>query len=110
MIEWNNGQVFALRALAFRKRRPAPRRVELAKDTLSADSAYRLRVRWYGMLWRSDFQTRAAVASADARVETSRPRRGARARRENRQLDARRGVSPAPPGAVAARRARSLPW
>ncbi|MGB4926823.1 MAG: methyltransferase, partial [Giesbergeria sp.] len=34
----------------------APRRVELADDTLSADSAYRLACAGTGMLWRGDFQ------------------------------------------------------
>ena len=56
MIEWNEqGEVRNARWRS-ESGAPAPRRVELAKDTLSADSAYRFACAGTAMLWRSDFQ------------------------------------------------------
>ena len=45
----------------------APRRVVLADDTLSADSAYRLASAGTGMLWRGDFQNARLLLQALAR-------------------------------------------
>ncbi|MCB1978982.1 MAG: class I SAM-dependent methyltransferase [Burkholderiaceae bacterium] len=44
-----------------------PRRVEVADDTLSADSAYRLACAGTGMLWRGDFQNARHLLQAMAR-------------------------------------------
>jgi SAM-dependent methyltransferase len=46
---------------------PAPKRVVLADDTLSADSAYRLACAGTGMLWRGDFQNARLLLQALAR-------------------------------------------
>ena len=45
----------------------APKRVVLADDTLSADSAYRLACAGTGMLWRGDFQNASLLLQALAR-------------------------------------------
>ncbi|MDI9333202.1 MAG: class I SAM-dependent methyltransferase [Cytophagales bacterium] len=45
----------------------APRRVVLADDTLSADSAYRLACAGTGLLWRGDFQNAKLLLAAMAR-------------------------------------------
>jgi 16S rRNA G1207 methylase RsmC len=46
---------------------PAPKKVVLADDTLSADSAYRLACAGTGMLWRGDFQNARLLLQALAR-------------------------------------------
>jgi len=46
---------------------PIPKRVVLADDTLSADSAYRLACAGTGMLWRGDFQNARLLLQALAR-------------------------------------------
>ncbi len=51
----------------------APRRVELANDTLSADSAYRLACAGTGMLWRGDFQNARQLLQAMARRVEQKP-------------------------------------
>ncbi|MDP3230817.1 MAG: class I SAM-dependent methyltransferase [Acidovorax sp.] len=80
MIEWNEqGEV---RSAHWRSESgaPAPRRVELAKDTLSADSAYRFACAGTAMLWRSDFQNaRLLLQALMRRVEDKPPKAAARA-------------------------------
>jgi len=46
---------------------PIPKKVVLADDTLSADSAYRLACAGTGMLWRGDFQNARLLLQALAR-------------------------------------------
>jgi SAM-dependent methyltransferase len=46
---------------------PPPKRVVLADDTLSADSAYRLACEGTGLLWRGDFQNARHLLQALAR-------------------------------------------
>ncbi len=55
----------------------APRRVELADDTLSADSAYRLACAGTGMLWRGDFQNARQLLQALARRADNKPSKAA---------------------------------
>jgi len=55
----------------------APRRVELADDTLSADSAYRLACAGTGMLWRGDFQNARQLLQALARRADNKPAKAA---------------------------------
>lgn len=80
MIEWNEqGEV---RTAHWRSESgaAAPRRVELAKDTLSADSAYRLACAGTAMLWRSDFQNaRLLLQALQRRIEDKPPKAAARA-------------------------------
>ena len=80
MIEWNEqGEVRSARWRS-ESGAPAPRRVELAKDTLSADSAYRFACAGTAMLWRSDFQNaRLMLQALQRRIEDKPPKSAARA-------------------------------
>lgn len=80
MIEWNEqGEVRTARWRS-ESGASAPRRVELAKDTLSADSAYRLACAGTAMLWRSDFQNaRLLLQALQRRIEAKPPKAAARA-------------------------------
>ena len=80
MIEWTEqGEVRSARWRS-ESGAPAPRRVELAKDTLSADSAYRFACAGTAMLWRSDFQNaRLMLQALQRRIEDKPPKAAARA-------------------------------
>ena len=80
MIEWNEqGEVRTARWRS-ESGASAPRRVELAKDTLSADSAYRFACAGTAMLWRSDFQNaRLMLQALQRRIEAKPPKAAARA-------------------------------
>ncbi len=54
---------------------PAPKRVVLADDTLSADSAYRLACEGTGLLWRGDFQNARHLLQALARRADKPPKK-----------------------------------
>lgn len=53
----------------------APRRVQLADDTLSADAAYRLACEGTALLWRGDFQNARQLLQALARRAERKPRK-----------------------------------
>lgn len=80
MIQWNEqGEV---RTAHWRSESGAcaPKRVELADDTLSADSAYRLACAGTGLLWRGDFQNaRLLLQALMRRVDRKPPKAAARA-------------------------------
>ena len=80
MIEWNEqGEVRTARWRS-ESGASAPRRVELAHDTLSADSAYRLACAGTAMLCRSDFQNaRLLLQALQRRIEAKPPKAAARA-------------------------------
>ncbi len=79
-FEWNEqGEVRSARWRS-ESGAPAPRRVEIAKDTLSADSAYRYACAGTAMLWRSDFQNaRLMLQALQRRTEDKPPKAAARA-------------------------------
>ena len=79
-FEWNEqGEVRSARWRS-ESGAPAPRRVEIAKDTLSADSAYRYACAGTAMLWRSDFQNaRLMLQALQRRIEDKPPKAAARA-------------------------------
>lgn len=54
---------------------PPPRRVVVADDTLTADSAYRLACEGTAMLWRGDFQNARQLLQALARRADRKPRK-----------------------------------
>ena len=59
---------------------PPPRRVQLADDTLAADTAYRLACEGTGLLWRGDFQNaRLLLQALERRIDRVPPRRKGRA-------------------------------
>ncbi|CAB3779118.1 methyltransferase [Pararobbsia alpina] len=75
LIEWTeNGEV---RAVRWRSENgsPPPRRVVVADDTLTADTAYRLACEGTGLLWRGDFQNARQLLQAIARRADRPPRR-----------------------------------
>jgi methylase of polypeptide subunit release factors len=54
---------------------PAPKRVQIADDTLSADTAYRLACEGTALLWRGDFQNARQLLQALARRAERKPRK-----------------------------------
>jgi methylase of polypeptide subunit release factors len=56
---------------------PAPKRVQLADDTLTADAAYRLACEGTALLWRGDFQNARQLMQAMARRLERKPRKSA---------------------------------
>ena len=77
MIEWNEqGET---RSARWRSENgaPAPRRVELADDTLAADTAYRLACAGTGLLWRGDFQNARQLLQALMRRTDRKPAKAA---------------------------------
>ena len=55
----------------------APRRVELADDTLAADTAYRMACEGTGLLWQGDFQNARHLLQALMRRADKKPRKAA---------------------------------
>ncbi len=77
MIEWNEqGEVRSARWRS-ESGAAAPRRVELADDTLSADTAYRLACAGTGLLWRGDFQNARHLLQALMRRADRKPAKAA---------------------------------
>ncbi len=56
---------------------PAPKRVQLADDTMTADTAYRLACEGTALLWRGDFQNARQLLQAMARRLERKPRKNA---------------------------------
>ena len=56
---------------------PAPKRVQIADDTLTADAAYRLACEGTALLWRGDFQNARQLMQAMARRLERKPKKGA---------------------------------
>ena len=79
-FEWNEqGEVRSARWRS-ESGAPAPRRVEIAKDTLSADTAYRLACEGTGLLWQGDFQNaRMLLQALMRRVDRKPPKAAAKA-------------------------------
>lgn len=77
MIEWNEqGETHSARWRS-ENGAPAPRRVELADDTLAADTAYRLACAGTGLLWRGDFQNARQLLQALMRRTDRKPAKAA---------------------------------
>ena len=56
MLHWHHQGVDHQAAWRSESGLPAPRRVVVADDTLSADTAYRLACEGTALLWQGDFQ------------------------------------------------------
>lgn len=67
---------------------PAPKRVQIADDTLTADAAYRLACEGTALLWRGDFQNARQLIQAMARRLERKPRKGAPAAAASSASDA----------------------
>jgi len=59
---------------------PAPKKIVVADDTMSADAAYRLALDGTGLLWRGDFQNARQLLQALVRRVDDRPARSKRAK------------------------------
>lgn len=59
---------------------PAPKKVQLADDTMNADTAYRLALDGTALLWRGDFQNARQLLQALVRRVDDKPKRAKRAR------------------------------
>ncbi|MFT3850031.1 MAG: class I SAM-dependent methyltransferase [Propionivibrio sp.] len=66
----------------------APKRVQLADDTLSADTAYRLACEGTALLWRGDFQNARQLLQAMARRLERKPKKNALSKAEAPVSDA----------------------
>lgn len=80
MIEWN--EQGATRSARWRSESGAvaPRRVQLADDSLPADTAYRLACEGTGLLWRGDFQNaRQLLQALMRRADRKNPKAAAKA-------------------------------
>lgn len=64
---------------------PAPKRVQLADDTMTADTGYRLASEGTALLWRGDFQNARQLLQAMARRMERKPRKERRPRLRCRQ-------------------------
>ncbi len=76
-IHWTEGDVAHCARWRSERGVPPPKRVIVADDTLTADTAYRLACEGTAMLWRSDFQNarqllEALARRADAKQKPSR--------------------------------------
>ena len=76
---------------------PPPKRVVLADDTTTADTAYRLACEGTALLWRGDFQNARQLLQALARRIDKPPKASKQARVERKKSAASAG-SVAPPG------------
>ena len=96
-IEWTESGV--ARSALWRSERGAapPKRVVLADDTLSADSAYRLACEGTGLLWRGDFQNARLLLQALAR-RIDKPPKASKTAKMGRKKAAAQGESGAPIG------------
>ena len=61
---------------------PAPKRVVIADDRMTADSAYRLACEGTGMLWRGDFQNARQLLQALARRAEPKPEKRGKPRKQ----------------------------
>ena len=96
-IEWTEGG--SARTSLWRSERgaPAPKRLVLADDTLSADSAYRLACEGTGLLWRGDFQNARQLLQALAR-RIDKPPKASKQAKSERKKAAHASISGVAPG------------
>lgn len=95
MISWS--EAGETRSARWRSERgaPAPKRVVLADDTMSADTAYRLACEGTGLLWRGDFHNARQLVQALARRIDKPPKasKQAKAGRKKAAVEAVSGVA-----------------
>ena len=84
-ITWTEGK--STRTALWRSERsaPVPKRVALADDTMSADTAYRLACEGTGLLWRGDFQNARLLLQSLARRIDKPPKASKIARQERKK-------------------------
>jgi len=78
LLEWHEGNALCTARWHSASGGPAPRRVVVADDTLTADAAYRLACEGTALLWRGDFQNARQLLQAMGRRLDRKPRSGAK--------------------------------
>ncbi len=86
-VELNWTESGAARSALWRSERvaPVPKRIALADDTMSADTAYRLACEGTGLLWRGDFQNARLLLQSLARRIDKPPKASKTARQERKK-------------------------
>ena len=115
MIEWTEPRTGMAHQARWRSENgsPAPTRVRVVDDTLTADAAFRLASEGTAMLWQGDFQNARQLLQALARRTERKPRSASKKAREQNARAAQ--LAEAPPSQVfhlhrqaQAQRARTL--
>ena len=76
---------------------PVPKRIALADDTMSADTAYRLACEGTGLLWRGDFQNARLLLQSLAR-RIDKPPKASKTARQERKKSASNELNGVPAG------------
>lgn len=74
-LEWQEHELQQERPWLHHSHQAAPKRVHIADDSLSADTAYRLACEGTGLLWRGDFQNAKNLLQAIARRIDHKPKK-----------------------------------
>jgi methylase of polypeptide subunit release factors len=82
VLQWHEGEVERSARWQSEAGLPPPKRVVVADDTLSADSAFRLASEGTALLWRSDFQNARQLLQALVRRVDRKPRKPAATMRD----------------------------
>ncbi len=77
LIHWTEAQTARVARWRSESGHPAPKRVVIADDRLSADAAYRIACAGTALLWRGDFQNARQLLQALDRRTTPKPRKQA---------------------------------
>ena len=85
LITWTEGKSTCTALWRSERAAPVPKRVVLADDTLSADTAYRLACEGTGLLWRGDFQNARLLLQSLARRIDKPPKASKTARQERKK-------------------------
>lgn len=78
MIRWFEGEIAHSAHWRSEKKLAPPKRVEVADEQMSADTAYRLACEGTALLWRGDFQNARQILLAMARRADEKKRKAAR--------------------------------
>ena len=97
MLDWTEGATAHSSPWRSERGAPPPRRIVLADDTMSADTAYRLACEGTGLLWRGDFQNARQMVQALAR-RIDKPPKASKQARVERKKSAIEAVSGVPAG------------
>lgn len=79
ILQWQEHELAQERPWFHHSHQAAPKRVHIADDSLSADTAYRLACEGTGLLWRGDFQNAKNLLQAIARRIDHKPKKAKKA-------------------------------
>ena len=97
LISWSEGGEERTAHWRSERGAPAPKRVVLADDTMSADAAYRLACEGTGLLWRGDFQNaRLLIQALTRRID--KPAKVSKQAKTDRKKAAVAEANGVPPG------------